>query len=173
MVGHVVVRDRDGGGPVDGIYQPVPAVGERAVVDPDVLAVEDRDAVAVRHPPPPVVPRRVPYHGVRPGLAVVDVDAVDDDVGDVVDGDARAASNMDAGAPAVDRLVRVHHELLLQLDDHVSFEDDPQWLVLYYRMAEGARPRVHGVVVPRVADHVDPAMLAPDGAPPEPDGAVG
>lgn len=97
---------------------------------------------------------------------------MDDDVRDVVDGDAGAVGYVDAGAPAVDGLVRVHHQLLLQLDDHVPLEDDPEGLVLDHSVADGARLRVHGVVVAGVTDHVDPAVLSPDGVLAEPDGTV-
>lgn len=173
VVSHVIVGDGDGGGPVDGVDEPVVAVGQRAVVDPDVAPAEDGHAVAVRDRPPPVVPRRVPHVGVPSLLAVVDVEPVNYDVGHELDGDARPAGNVDAGAAAVEGLEGVHDQLLLQLDRHVALEDDPERLVLDDRVAERPGLGVDGVVVARVGDHVDLAVAAPDGVLAEPDGAVG
>ena len=93
-------------------------------------------------------------------LAIMYVDSMDDDVCNIVYGDAWSISNMDARTPAVDRLVRVHDQLLLKLDDHVPGEDDPQWFVLDDRMAEGPRLGVHRVIIGVVGDHVDPTVPA-------------
>ena len=61
MVSEVVVGDGDRRGAVDRVDQPVPAVGQRAVVHPNVLPAEDRYPVPVRHRPPPRVLRGVAY----------------------------------------------------------------------------------------------------------------
>lgn len=171
VVGEVVVGYGDGGGAVDGVDQPVPAVGQGAVVDPDMAAAEDGDAVAVRQRPVPVVPGGVPDVGVPALLAVVDVEAVDDDVRHVLDGDARPAGDVHAGAPAVDGLEGVEHELLLEPDGHVAGEDDPEGLVLDDAVPQGARLRADRVVA-RVGHHVDLAVPAPDRVLAEPDRAV-
>lgn len=173
MMRHVIVRYRDGGRSVVGVDEPVVAIRQRAVVNPYVLAVEDRHAVTVRHCPHPVVPGGVPYHGVAALLAVVDVDAVDDDVGGVVDGDARPVADVDAGSSPVDGLEGVHDQLVLEPDHHVPLEYDPEGLVLDHGVPQGARPGVHRVVVARVRDNVDPAVFPPEGVLPEPNSAVG
>lgn len=162
VVGHVIVGDGDGGGPLDHVDEPVLAVREGAVVDPDVAPTKDRHAVAVRYGPPPVVPRGAPHVSVPSLLAVVDVNPVDDNVGHVLDCDAGAARDVDAGASPVDGLERVHDELLLQLDRHVPGEDDPQRVVLDHSMAEGPRLRCHRVVITRVGDDVDLAVPSAD-----------
>jgi len=113
MMRHVIVGDGDGGGPMDGVDQPVVAVRQGAMVDPHVASSEDGHAVAVRHGSPPVVPWGGAHHGVPSLLAVVHVDAVDDDVRHVLHGDAGAAGDVHAGAAAVDCLEGVHQKLLL------------------------------------------------------------
>lgn len=125
MVSEIVIRNRDGGGAVNRIYQSVVAVGQGAMVDPDIAAAEDGDAVAVRLLPPPGVGGGVPNIGVPRFLAVVDVDPMDDYVGGVVDGDARPVGDVHGGAAAVDGFVRVHHQFLPQPNHHVAFEDYP------------------------------------------------
>jgi hypothetical protein len=173
VVGEVVVGDGDGRGSHDGIDESVGAVGEGAVVDPDVAGPEDGDGVSVGHGAPSVVGGGASHHGVPGGLAVVDVEAVDDDVGDELDGDAGAAGDVHVGAAAVDGLEAVHDELLPEPDDHVALEDDPERLLLDDGVAEGALARVDGVVVAGVGDHVEPAVAAADGVAAEADAAVG
>lgn len=53
------------------------------------------------------------------------VDAMDDDVGDIMYGDAWAISNVDTRASTIDCLEGVHDEFFLELDHHISFENDP------------------------------------------------
>lgn len=107
------------------VDQTVRAVRQRAVVNPHVRAAENRDGVTIRRRPPPVMRRRVSHVSIASLLAVVDVDAVDDDVGHVLDGDARAAGDVYARSTAVYGLERVHDQLFFQIYDHVTCEDDP------------------------------------------------
>ncbi|KAK3439827.1 hypothetical protein EUGRSUZ_B00170, partial [Eucalyptus grandis] len=53
VVSYVIVGDGNGGGAVDGVDEPVLAVGQGAVDDPDVAPAEDRHAVTVRYRPIP------------------------------------------------------------------------------------------------------------------------
>ncbi|RZS12496.1 hypothetical protein BHM03_00043965 [Ensete ventricosum] len=154
VVGEVIVGDGNGSGDHDGINEPIGAVGQRAVVDPDVAGAEDGNAIAVGHGPPSIVGGGAADHGVPGGLAIVDVEAVDDDVGDVLDGDAGAVGDVDVGAAPVDRLEAVHDELLLERDHHVALEGDPEGLVLDDRVPKCSRPRIHGIVVPGVRHDV-------------------
>lgn len=173
MVGEVVVGHCDCSGTHDGVDEAVGAVGERAMVNPDVAGAEDGDGVAVGHGAPPVVAGRAPDHGIAGGPAVMDVQAMDDDVGDVLDGDAGAIGNVHVGATAVDGLEAVHDQLLLERDHHVALEDDPQRLVADDGVPERALLGVHRVVVAGVGDHVDLAVAAADGVAAEADAAVG
>lgn len=173
MVRHEIVGNGDCGGPLYGVDQPVPAVRQRAVVHPDMARPEDRHPVPVRQRPPPVVGRRRPHHGVPALLAVVDVDPVDDHVRHVLHRYAGPTRDVHAGAPPVDRLERVHDQLLLQLDRHVPREDDPQRLLLDHAVPERPRLRVHRVVVPGFRHRVYLPVFPADCVLAEPDRAVG
>uniref|UniRef100_A0A5K1CVU7 Uncharacterized protein n=1 Tax=Nymphaea colorata TaxID=210225 RepID=A0A5K1CVU7_9MAGN len=173
MVGEVIVRNGNGGRCNHGVDKPVGAIREGAVIYPDVAGPEYGDPVSIGHGPPTIVSRRAPDHGVACRLAVVDVYAVDDDVGHVLNGNARAVGDVDVCPAAVDGLVAVHDELLLEDDDHVALEHDPEWLVLDDGVAKGPRPRVHGVIVGRVGHDVDAAVTATNGFATKPDAAVG
>lgn len=102
----------------------------------------------------------------------MDVNAVDYDIGDELDGDTRSVSDVDVGAAAVNGLEAVHDELLLQGNDHVPLENNPEGLVLDDGMAERPRAGVHGVVIIRVGDDVVPAVTAANGIAAEPDATV-
>ena len=121
----IIVGDSDRCGPHYGIDQTVRAVRQGAVVDPDLVRREQGDAVAVRYAPPPRVGRGGPHDGVARGLAVVDVDVVDDNVRHVLECDAAVAGYVDFRASAVDGLEVVEDELVLQLYGHVRREYNP------------------------------------------------
>lgn len=173
MVCEVVVGYGDGRRSVDRIDQPVAATRQRAVINPDVSAREYRHPVAIRHQPMPRMAGRVPYNSTRPRLTVMDMETMNDNVRRIVYRDARAAGDMDAGAAAVDRLERVHHELFLQRDHHVSFEDDPQRFVLYHSVSQCPGPRVYRIIITRVTHHVNSPVFPSNRVLPEPNSAVG
>lgn len=100
------------------------------MVHPHVAPTEDGHAVTVGYSPPPVVLWGGPHHSIPSLLAIVYVQTMNDNVGHKLDGDAWPTSNVHAGSSTVDGLERVHDQLFLQLDCHVTLEDDPQWLVL-------------------------------------------
>lgn len=104
---------------------------------------------------------------------MVDVDVVDDDIGDVLDGDAAAAGDVDVGAAAVDGFEAIHDEFVFEPYGHVGGEDYPQGFELDDGVAEGARSWVRRIGIGRVADDVDLAAFAADGVAAEPDAAVG
>lgn len=162
MMRHVVVGNRDGCRSMYGIDEPVVTIRQRAMVNPNVLPAENRHAVPIRLRPPPRVVRRVSNVPVPGLLTVVYVDPMDDDVGDLMYGDAWSIANVNASTSTVYGLERVHDQLLLQLDHHVPLENDPQRLVLNHRMTEGSWPRVYRVVVARVCDYVDTAVSSSD-----------
>lgn len=83
----------------------------------------------------------------------MNVETMNYDVGHVLDGNARSSSNVDVSSSAVDCLEGVHDQLLLQLDHHVSFEDNPEWLILDDTVSECAWLGIHRVV-PCIRDHI-------------------
>ena len=91
MMGEKVIGYGDAGGPHDGVDEAVLAVRERAVIDPNVSGPEDGDPVAVGSGPVTEVGRAGSDVGVARLIAVVDVDVVDDDVGDVLERNATPA----------------------------------------------------------------------------------
>lgn len=109
MVREVVIGDGYRSRAVNRVDQPIPAIRQRAVVHPNMAPAKNRHPVPIGNSPPPVVLRRVPDVSIPSLLAVVYVEAVDDDVGDVLDGEAGPTGDVDARAAAVDCLERVEH----------------------------------------------------------------
>ena len=158
VVGELVVGDGHCGGRLDGIHQPVFAVVHGVVVDPQEGRAVDVDGVAVTLSPLALVDKAVPDYATVARDDVVDVESVDNYIGDELDGDACTEGDADVGPTAVNGLVGGHDKLLPELDDHVALEDDPEGPVLDDRVPQGAGHRVLHIVVRRVRDHVD---LAP------------
>jgi hypothetical protein len=168
----VVVGDCDGSGGFGDVHQAVGAVGEEVVVDPNVVRSVDGDGVSVSFASISEAVGAASDHGGACLLDVVDVDAVDDDVVDVLDGNGSASGDVDVDATAVDGLEAVHDELVLQLDVHVAGEYDPERLILQCAIAERSRCGVDDVVVAVICHDVDFPILAADGVLPEPHSAV-
>nr|GMC97344.1 hypothetical protein CFOL_v3_00803 [Ipomoea batatas] len=115
---------------------------------------------------------RVPNIPIPRGLTIMDMNPMNNNISRVVNRNARPARNVHAGPSPVNSLVRVHHQLLLQLDNHVPLESYPKRLVLDNRVPKRPGLRVHGVIVPGIGDHVNPPVLAAQRVLAEPDRAV-
>ena len=125
MVSHEIVRDGYGSGSMDGINEAVMAVGQRAMVDPYMLPIEYGHPITIRHSPMTRMVRRVSDVSTPSLLTVMDMETMYDNVSDIMYGNAWPSSDMNASPPTINSLEGVHHQLLLQLDDHVTVEDDP------------------------------------------------
>ena len=113
MVRKMVVRYGNPSGPHNRIDQPVSAVRQRAMVDPELPGTEDGDAITVRYAPPPNMGWARSYVSVPGGFTVMNMDVVDDDVGDVLECDAAVAGDLDVGAATVNGFVTVEDEFVL------------------------------------------------------------
>lgn len=173
MMGQVTVRNCDGRGSMNGIYQPIIAIRQRTMVHPNVAPSKNRHPITVGYSPPTVVAGRVPNISIPSSLAIMYVNPVDYDVGHVLYSNAWPAGDVNIGASAVDGLERVHQQFFLQFDHHVTSKNDPQRFVLDNRMPKSARFWVDGVTVTGVRDHIDFAIPATNGMLPEPNGTIG
>lgn len=93
----------------------------------------------------------------------MDVQTMDDDIGNILNCDAASISNVDIGTTAINGLEAVDNELLLQLNDHVTLENNPEGPVLNNSVTEGAGLGVDRVVITGVSDHVEATITATDG----------
>lgn len=105
------------------------------MVHPDVTRPKYRNGVSVRHGSPSVMRRRATNLGISGRYAVVYVNSVDYDVGDVLKSKTCAMRDMNFGASSVDGLEAIHDQLLLQRDHHVVFKYNPKRLHLDDRMS--------------------------------------
>lgn len=142
------------------------------MVDPDFARAEYGDSIAVRSSSPAYVGWARCNVGVAAGLAMVDMDVVDDDVGDVLEGYAPVSDYVNVRSSAIDGLEAVDYELVFELDGHVRREDDPERLGLYNGMPESSRDRVSRVSIGGVGYHVDLTSFASHGVVAEPDSTV-
>lgn len=137
------------------------------MVDPNIRRAEDGDAITVAHGAKPKVVLGVSDQAAAALHDIVDANSVDDHVLDKLEGDAGSAGDVDLGSSTVDGLVSLHDQLLVKPDDHVTFEDDPQRLLLDHGVTERPRRGIRRVV--RVVRHdIDPPILPADGFPAEP-----
>lgn len=173
MVREIAVRDRYRRRPHDRVDEPVRAVRQRAVIDPYVPGPEDRYAVAVRLTPVSIMRWAGPHVGLAAGHAVVDMDVVNDNIGDVLECYAGATGNVDVDASPVQGLEAVEDELLLEPYEHVSREGDPEGLCLDHCVAQSAWRGAHRVAVGGVRYHVYWTITTAQRIGAKADGAVG
>lgn len=120
VIREIIVGNRDSSGGFSDIDQAIGATGEEVVIDPHITRAIDRNGVAISLPSVAEMVGAAANHRGSRLLDVVDVQAVDDDIVHVLNGDARATRDVHIGAPPVDGLEAVHDELVLQLDVHVA-----------------------------------------------------
>ena len=138
VVGEMAVGNRNGGGSHDYIDKSIVAVSHRDMIHPDVARTKDGNAISITLSPEPVMGLRISDHPTTMNRNVVDLNSMDDDVVDELEGEASTAGNVHIDASSINGLVAGHDELLLQGDHHAAFEDDPQWAVTCNRMPESS-----------------------------------
>lgn len=102
----------------------------------------------------------------------MDVQVVDNDVGDILEGDTSAAGDVDYSTASVDSLEAVHQQLLIEPDGHIAREGYPEGAILDGAVAESAWLRVHRVAVRRVRHNIDRPALAAERVAAEPDATL-
>ncbi|KAL5990159.1 hypothetical protein ACLOJK_011056 [Asimina triloba] len=167
MVGEVIVGDGDSSGPHDSIYKAIGAVGKGAVIYPDVAGTEDGNSITVGHCPPTIMAWGAANHRVASGLAVMDMESMDNNISDKLNGYAGPVCYMDICPTPIDGLEAVHNQLLFQDDDHVTLEYDPKGLVLDDGMPKSARARVDRIIVTGVSDDVVASITSTNGLAPK------
>nr|GMD67845.1 hypothetical protein CR513_45203 [Ipomoea batatas] len=108
-----------------------------------------------------------PMAYISHGFAVMNVQSMDDDIGNELDCDARPISNVDVGSTGINGLEAVHDELLLQLYNHVTLEHNPQGLLLDNSVAKSARLGVHRVIITSISDNIESTITATNGIAPK------
>ena len=69
--------------------------------------------------------RGIPHHGIACLNAVVDANAMNDDVGHILYCNAGIVGNVNIGTSTIDCLVTIHDEFFFELNDHVALKYDP------------------------------------------------
>ncbi|RDX74976.1 hypothetical protein CR513_45203, partial [Mucuna pruriens] len=93
----------------------------------------------------------------------MNVQAMDDDIGNKLDCDACPISNVHIHSSCINGLEAVHDQLLLQLNNHVPLEHNPEGSVLDHSMAKSAGFWVHRVIISGVSHHIELAITATNG----------
>ena len=162
VMSEIIVWNGDMGRWHDCVNQTICAVRNGTMVHPDVPSCEDGNPISITYCSPPSMLWRIFYHSVSWRLTVVHVDAVNDDVCHILYGDTGAVSNVDVGASSIDCLETVHNELFLELDDHISLEDDPERFCLNHSMTQSAIGRIHCIIT-GIRNDIKLAVFASNG----------
>lgn len=141
------------------IDEPIIGMRQCAVINPHIGRSHNRYGVAIGPQPVSDMGLRIPNPAGFPTGAVVDVQPMDYDVGDFLNSYAWPVRNLNISPPPVNSLEALHHELILELDHHVSLENDPQRFGLDDAVTERSRLWA-GRIVRWVGYHVDCTVRA-------------
>lgn len=167
MVRKIIVTNGNSSGAHYSINKTVSAVTKGAMIDPDFLGTENGNPITVRSSSPSNMRRRRSNVGVPRWFTMVNVDVMYNNMGDILQCYTPIPRDMNGDTTAVDGFERVENQLVLQLDDHVCWEDDPEGFVLNDGVAESAWFGVSNVVVGGIHDGVDSATFSAEGSLPE------
>lgn len=98
--------------------------------------------------------RRAPNHGIPCGLTIMYMQTMDNYICHKLHRDTSPIRNVHINSSSIYGLEAVHDQFLFECDNHVPFEDDPEWPVLDDSMAEGAWSGIYGIVVTRIRDDI-------------------
>lgn len=111
MMGHVIVGDGDGRGSMNGINETITTIRQRAMINPNMLRIKDGHTITVRLSPKPRVMWRVSNVGVPRGLAIMNVNTMDNNVTNIVYSNASPISNVNTSTPSINCLEGIHQKL--------------------------------------------------------------
>ena len=163
MLSEQVVWNGDSSGPQDCIDQPICAPWQRTVIHPDWSRRNDVNPISISLTSKSIMCGWAPHICISRRFAVVDMDSMNDDVIHILYCNASSVGNMDFGSSTVNSLVAVHEQLLLQLNIHIFLENDPERLRLDDSMAQSAESRIDWVVIIRISNCVNLAILTSNG----------
>lgn len=93
----------------------------------------------------------------------MDMQTMNYNVCNKLDCNAGSISNVNIGSAAINGLEAIHDELLLQLDHHVTLEDNPERLVLDDSMAQSTGSGVNGIIIAGVSDNIEASITTTNG----------
>jgi len=171
MLGEVIVGDGYGGGSMDHIDEAIGASSQEAMVDPNIGRSKYINGVSIRATTMADVVGRISHHASLPWLAIMNANPMNNNMANVLYRNARPIGDLHFGSSPIYGLEAVNHQLILQSDNHVPGENDPQWLCLDHTISKCAGFWVNRVVG-RAGDDVYGAILASDGGFTEAHGAI-
>jgi hypothetical protein len=95
VIGKIVVGNGDGRGAMNGVNEAVVAVGEVAMVHPDIMGCKHIDPVSIASPSTSETRGRASDDRVSRRFAVMNVDAMHNDVAHILECEASATSDVD------------------------------------------------------------------------------
>lgn len=142
------------------------------MIDPYVPRTKDGYRITIRLPPVANMRGARPNISVPRRFTVVNVHVVDDDIAHILQRDASVPRDLHIGTTPIYGLVVVDNQLVLELDDHVVLERDPEGLVLDDSITKGARGRTDCVVIRGIRHLIETAPFASHRTLAEPNSAV-
>lgn len=163
MAGEITVGDCNSSRAHYRINKSIRTVGQRAMVHPDMARTKDGNCIPISHGSPSIMGRRTANHSISSGFAVMDVEPMDDDIGDILDGNTGSVGNVDISATSINCLEAVHDKLLLKCDHHVLLKSDPEGFILDDCVSKCSWQWIHRIIIARVCHNIEISIPATNG----------
>ncbi|KAI5419924.1 hypothetical protein KIW84_043909 [Lathyrus oleraceus] len=98
---------------------------------------------------------RIYNHATLTNLNVVNLDSVDDNILNKLNGESSSIGNVNINSSTINCLVACHDKLLLECDQHAASEYDPKGTVTCDCMTESAGFWIQQFVIGRISDNID------------------
>lgn len=122
----MAVGNGNSSGSHDGINKAILAVPHGNMVNPNVARTIDGNAITITLSPQAIMELRISDHATPMSLNVEDLNSMDDNILDKLNGNTSTTHNVDINPSSINCLVASHDELLLESDDHAACKCDPQ-----------------------------------------------
>ncbi|GLJ17509.1 hypothetical protein SUGI_0304530 [Cryptomeria japonica] len=133
------------------------------MIYPNCTSSKDRNSIFVTPGFVPIMSQGAPHICISCRLTVMDMDAMYDDIGQIIYCNARSVFYMNIGASTIDCLVIFNDKLLLELNNHISLENNLARLGLNNSVSQSAMLRIDRVIVIWIRNYIKSPILTSDG----------
>ncbi|WVY92896.1 hypothetical protein V8G54_032588 [Vigna mungo] len=138
---------------MNNINETIGATSQKAMVNPHIGGGKYADGISIRAFTIPNMLRTAPNHATITRLTIMNANSMYDYMANTLYRNASPVCNLHFSSSPINAFVAIHHELILQRDDHVLGESYPKGFCLDCTITKCARFWVYRVIR-RISDFI-------------------
>lgn len=172
MVSEKAVWNGYSSGTHDGVDQSICATWQWTVVNPNCAWSKDGNPISITLGSKPIMCGGAPNICISRRFTVVDMNSMNDNIGHILNCNASSICYMNIGTSTINSLITVHDKLLLELNNHIFLENNPERFGLNNSVPQSARSRIDRVIVIWICNYIKSAILTSNGVFAKSDGTI-